>query len=117
MQTNWALKGIHNIWRGRTYLFQVKDPRYVKRINNRKQQKIINQKKKIKYTPGGIPFIPTSTVLPFIPAVPSVLDYLQAKTRLENLSKTIPIEDPWTAPDAKELDKISLHTWEKQVNK
>ena len=40
-----------------------------------------------------------------------LLDYEQARARLDRLARTVPAEAPWTAPDARELDSQTFHTW------
>jgi monoamine oxidase len=40
-----------------------------------------------------------------------LLDYEQASRRLHRLAKRIPAEAPWTAPNARELDGQTFHTW------
>ncbi|HEX8204471.1 MAG TPA: FAD-dependent oxidoreductase [Solirubrobacteraceae bacterium] len=40
-----------------------------------------------------------------------LLDYEQAKRRLDKLARTVPLEAPWTAPNARELDAKTFHTW------
>src|SRR5687768_10091138 len=39
-----------------------------------------------------------------------LLDYEQAKRRLDKLARTVPLEAPWTAPNARELDAKTFHT-------
>ena len=43
-----------------------------------------------------------------------LLDYEQARMRLDRLARTVPAETPWTAPNARELDGQTLHTWLKR---
>jgi monoamine oxidase len=38
-------------------------------------------------------------------------DYLQAQTRLDNLSKSVPLDAPWTAPKAAQRDAMTLRDW------
>ena len=46
---------------------------------------------------------------------PAVLvDYEQARRRLDRLARTVPAETPWTAPNARELDGQTFHTWLKR---
>ena len=40
-----------------------------------------------------------------------LLDYEQARRRLDRLARKVPLETPWTAPRARELDSQTLHTW------
>ncbi len=40
-----------------------------------------------------------------------LLDYEQARRRIDRLARTVPVETPWTAPNARELDGQTLHTW------
>jgi monoamine oxidase len=40
-----------------------------------------------------------------------LLDYEQARRRLDRLARSIPLEAPWTAPNARELDSKTFHTW------
>jgi monoamine oxidase len=40
-----------------------------------------------------------------------LLDTLRAQRRLEKLARTVPTEAPWLAPDARELDSQTFHTW------
>ncbi|CAA9477493.1 MAG: Amine oxidase [flavin-containing] A [uncultured Solirubrobacteraceae bacterium] len=44
-----------------------------------------------------------------------LLDYEQARRRLDRLAKTVPAETPWTAPNARELDSQTFHTWLQKV--
>ena len=44
-----------------------------------------------------------------------LLDYEQARARLERLARTVPTEAPWTAPGARELDAQTFHTWLRRV--
>jgi monoamine oxidase len=44
-----------------------------------------------------------------------LLDYEQARARLDRLARTVPTETPWTAPDARELDSQTFHTWLRRV--
>jgi monoamine oxidase len=51
-----------------------------------------------------------SGVLPRIsPAV--LVDYERARRKLDRLARTVPTEAPWRAPDARELDGQTFHTW------
>ena len=43
-----------------------------------------------------------------------LLDYEQARRRLDRLARTVPVETPWTAPNARELDGTTFHTWLKR---
>jgi len=43
------------------------------------------------------------------PAV--LLDVLQTQKRLERLARTVPLDAPWEAPRARELDSQTFHTW------
>ncbi len=38
-------------------------------------------------------------------------DYLQAQARLDSLSKSVPLDAPWTAPDAARRDSMTLRDW------
>jgi monoamine oxidase len=38
-------------------------------------------------------------------------DYEQARRRLDRMARTVPTDAPWEAPDARELDAKTLHTW------
>jgi len=40
-----------------------------------------------------------------------LLDYLQARERIDNLAKTVPLEDPWNAHDAEIWDAMTLQDW------
>jgi len=40
-----------------------------------------------------------------------LLDYEQARRRLDRLARTVPAETPWTAPGARDLDGQTFHTW------
>ena len=43
---------------------------------------------------------------------PAVLvDYEQARRKLDRLARTVPAGTPWRAPDARELDGQTFHTW------
>jgi monoamine oxidase len=51
-----------------------------------------------------------SGIIPRInPAI--LLDYEQARMRLDRLARTVPTETPWTAPNARERDGQTFHTW------
>jgi monoamine oxidase len=40
-----------------------------------------------------------------------LLDYEQARRRLDRMARTVPTETPWTAPKAREWDSVTFHTW------
>jgi monoamine oxidase len=43
---------------------------------------------------------------------PAILaDYEQARRRLDRMARTIPVEEPWRAPKAREWDAMTFHTW------
>ena len=44
-----------------------------------------------------------------------LLDTLRVQKKLERLAKTVPTEAPWTAPNARELDGQTFHTWLKRT--
>lgn len=46
-----------------------------------------------------------------------LLDVLQTQKRLERLARTVPLAAPWTAPDARELDSQTFHTWLRRTAK
>ena len=44
-----------------------------------------------------------------------LLDYEQVRRRLDRLARTVPLEEPWKAPNAAELDSKTFHTWLKRT--
>lgn len=42
-------------------------------------------------------------------------DTLRVQKKLERLARTVPADAPWTAPDARELDGQTFHTWLKRT--
>jgi monoamine oxidase len=51
----------------------------------------------------------TGTIPRLSPA--GLLDFAQAKVRLEALARTVPVEAPWLAPRAEELDSQTFWSW------
>lgn len=44
-----------------------------------------------------------------------LLDVLQTQKRLDRLARSVPLDTPWTAPNARELDSQTFHTWLKRT--
>ena len=44
-----------------------------------------------------------------------LLDVLQTQKRLERLARKVPLDAPWEAPNARELDSQTFHTWLKRT--
>lgn len=68
-------------------------------------ENIIEWRGSLKRYRGAIPRIN--------PAI--LLDTLRVQRKLERLARTVPTDAPWTAPDARELDGQTLHTWLKRT--
>ncbi|MEO6496021.1 MAG: FAD-dependent oxidoreductase [Solirubrobacteraceae bacterium] len=66
---------------------------------------IIEWRGRLKRYRGAIPRIN--------PAI--LLDTLRVQKKLERLACSVPTESPWTAPNARELDGQTFHTWLKRT--
>lgn len=64
-------------------------------------ENIIEWRGSLKRYRGAIPRIN--------PAI--LLDTLRVQRKLERLARTVPTDTPWTAPNARELDGQTFHTW------
>lgn len=63
---------------------------------------------------GLIPWrLPSS--IPYVPAIFTLIDTDMMIKKLDSLSREVPLDCPWEAPNAKEWDSITLDQWERSA--